>query len=356
MRLSLVLAILFTAFCGAHSAAEFHDPGEVIEKEDALGGEDSAGEEDADGVYATPIESEDSPVLETVSSDYITSVNMGDGGGGVEKSGDTTDTKVDETTIKSDDAPVLDASSRHDITSVNTGDGGEKVSGEAMEPKASQRRDKNVTLVHVTHPYVRNEGVGGSPQVVDRVLNGSFAGPGERTSPAFDGGATGSGSNNVQSSPASDIGVGSSGSGDRPSHNSDGAMETDPHKGGEAVAVEVDETSDSLGQYEQIFDNPGYEDVSTAKVQILDKTTGEVRVFDISVGAETIAFKRIRIELAKCFKSPENERLEYIGFLNVWEIKGGGGVEKIYSNWSFSSHSVNILEHPIYDVRIVNPL
>lgn len=104
---------------------------------------------------------------------------------------------------------------------------------------------------------------------------------------------------------------------------------------------------------EKLFDDISYLKVESVKVQILDKINGEVKTFDVNVN-NCLSFKRLRVCVLSAFKSKPIEKLEYIAFVEIWEIKLDGNTEKIYSGWMFSDHVVNILEHPIYDVRIVN--
>lgn len=120
----------------------------------------------------------------------------------------------------------------------------------------------------------------------------------------------------------------------------------------DAGAASVDNVDDDLPE-EKLFDDVSYLKVDSVKVQILDKINGEVKTFDVDVN-NCLSFKRLRVCVLSVFKSKPIEKLEYIAFVEIWEIKLDGNTEKIYSGWMFSDHVVNILEHAIYDVRIVN--
>lgn len=105
---------------------------------------------------------------------------------------------------------------------------------------------------------------------------------------------------------------------------------------------------------ESFFQDVQYEQLDQVGIQILDKINGEVKTFAVRA-AETLAFKRIRVNVAKCFKTKSLDGIEYVGFVEILEIKDDSSVEKIYSGWMFSEHSLNVLEHPIYDVRVTEP-
>lgn len=116
-----------------------------------------------------------------------------------------------------------------------------------------------------------------------------------------------------------------------------------------------DDCQDLCGAVEKIFDESAYEKISKARIQISDRISGIVKFFDLAVGeADILAFKNLRVLVRSCFRSVPSERLETIAFLEIWEIDEVGKPEQIFKGWMFSKHSLNILEHPIYDVRIVD--
>lgn len=96
-----------------------------------------------------------------------------------------------------------------------------------------------------------------------------------------------------------------------------------------------------------------YRLTDSVKVQILDKISGEVIIKKLKVN-EMFAFKRIRIVVRKCFISPVDKPLNYVGYVEIFHIPYSQNIEKVFSNWMFTENiTINMFEHPVYDVKII---
>ena len=103
-----------------------------------------------------------------------------------------------------------------------------------------------------------------------------------------------------------------------------------------------------------IKNQPADRFVNYAKLQALNKTTGESVVLEVKVG-DSVKFGDLEIEALKCWKSYPEERIENKLLLKVYEKKKKSFTkERIFYGWFFSSSpSVSSLEHPLYDIKLI---
>ena len=91
----------------------------------------------------------------------------------------------------------------------------------------------------------------------------------------------------------------------------------------------------------------------------LDKVTARTRDFEAPVG-ETVEFGALSIDVKYCRRRPPEEPPETFAFLKVFDRRTDGfGVEtegeEIFSGWMFASNpALNPLEHPVYDVWVID--
>jgi len=86
----------------------------------------------------------------------------------------------------------------------------------------------------------------------------------------------------------------------------------------------------------------------------LDKVTARVTTLTAPVG-ETVRFGTLRITARTCEKRPPEEPPESAAFLEIDEIRPGKEPERIFGGWMFaSSPALNALEHPVYDVWVID--
>lgn len=120
--------------------------------------------------------------------------------------------------------------------------------------------------------------------------------------------------------------------------------------------------------------NETYKQYETATLRALDKITGRSTDFEIVVG-EPMVYGSLRIDLQTCFQAPPEEPPESVAFLRLTaatskRVQSMAAPRKIteeeraesekedatvyFSGWMFaSSPGLNALEHPVYDIWVI---
>ena len=89
-------------------------------------------------------------------------------------------------------------------------------------------------------------------------------------------------------------------------------------------------------------------------LQGLDKITARVSTFEIEVGKLGF-FGVLSIKVKSCKKKPPMEPPEKVAFLVINDLKPGEKMIEIFKGWMFaSSPGLNGLEHPVYDVWVLD--
>lgn len=92
----------------------------------------------------------------------------------------------------------------------------------------------------------------------------------------------------------------------------------------------------------------------TAVLQGLDKVTARVTTLRVDIG-DTVRFGTLEIIVRQCDKRPPEEPPESAAFLDVWEMRPGEPAAGLFRGWMFaSSPGLNALEHPVYDVWVLD--
>jgi len=92
----------------------------------------------------------------------------------------------------------------------------------------------------------------------------------------------------------------------------------------------------------------------TAVLQGLDKVTARISTVRAPVG-EPVRFGSLHIVVRACHKRPPEETPESAAFLEVDDVKPGEPPVRVFSGWMFaSSPALSALEHPVYDVTVVD--
>lgn len=93
---------------------------------------------------------------------------------------------------------------------------------------------------------------------------------------------------------------------------------------------------------------------AVAVLQSLDKVTARVSTVTVPVG-RTAKFGTLFIKVYKCDKRPPEETPESAAFLDITERNTDGQSVRVFTGWMFaSSPALNALEHPVYDVWVIN--
>ena len=90
-----------------------------------------------------------------------------------------------------------------------------------------------------------------------------------------------------------------------------------------------------------------------AELQGLDKITARISRFDAPVG-QPVSFGTLSITVRDCEKSAPEDRPENAAFVEITEARPGDEKLKRFSGWMFSSSpALSALEHPVYDVNLL---
>lgn len=91
-------------------------------------------------------------------------------------------------------------------------------------------------------------------------------------------------------------------------------------------------------------------------LQGLDKVTARVYTLEAPLGA-VIRFGTLEIIAQKCDKRPPEETPESAAFLDISEVRHGEPTASLFRGWMFaSSPALSALEHPVYDVWVLDCL
>ena len=90
-----------------------------------------------------------------------------------------------------------------------------------------------------------------------------------------------------------------------------------------------------------------------ALLQGLDKITARVSKFEAAIGTP-VRFGTLSIRVRDCQKNPPEETPESAAFLEIDELRPGEASLRVFSGWMFaSSPALSALEHPVYDVNVL---
>ncbi|HLF59036.1 MAG TPA: DUF2155 domain-containing protein [Alphaproteobacteria bacterium] len=91
-----------------------------------------------------------------------------------------------------------------------------------------------------------------------------------------------------------------------------------------------------------------------AVLQGLDKVTARISTIEAPLD-EVSHFGTLEITPHTCFKTPPEETPESAAFLEIWEAKPGEPRKELFTGWMFaSSPALSALEHPVYDVWVLD--
>jgi hypothetical protein len=96
------------------------------------------------------------------------------------------------------------------------------------------------------------------------------------------------------------------------------------------------------------------EDRPIAVLQGLDKITARVSTFEAPVG-QAVRFGGLQVTASACKKAPPIETPEAAALLDIQEVKPDEGTVPLFKGWMFaSSPALSALQHPVYDVWVVD--
>ena len=89
-------------------------------------------------------------------------------------------------------------------------------------------------------------------------------------------------------------------------------------------------------------------------IKILDKLSSKNKLIKLNVGEENI-FKNLIIKVLKCKNSEFDDNPEIISYLQVKDKNNKENNEVfVFNGWTFSSSpSIQVFDHPVYDIWIL---
>ena len=91
-----------------------------------------------------------------------------------------------------------------------------------------------------------------------------------------------------------------------------------------------------------------------AVLQGLDKITARISTFEAPLDT-AVRFGSLQIVARACDKRPPEETPESTAFLEIVDIRPDSPAVQIFTGWMFaSSPAISALEHPVYDVWVVD--
>ena len=99
---------------------------------------------------------------------------------------------------------------------------------------------------------------------------------------------------------------------------------------------------------------PGNANHNIVVLRALDKITARITEIELPVGEET-QFGTLALSAKYCRTRPPIEPPETFAYLEIDDIKRHGTRERVFEGWMVaSSPGLNALEHPVYDVWVIN--
>lgn len=91
-----------------------------------------------------------------------------------------------------------------------------------------------------------------------------------------------------------------------------------------------------------------------AELQMLDKVTARVTVLRAPVG-QPVQFGALTILVRACDARPPDEVPDAAAFLEMTDSRRPADAQEVFRGWMFANApGVNMLEHPVYDVRVLD--
>lgn len=91
-----------------------------------------------------------------------------------------------------------------------------------------------------------------------------------------------------------------------------------------------------------------------AVLQGLDKITARVSTFEAPLD-QPVRFGSLEIVARACHKKPPEETPESTAFLEIVDVRPDSPAIDLFKGWMFaSSPAVSALEHPVYDVWVID--
>jgi hypothetical protein len=98
----------------------------------------------------------------------------------------------------------------------------------------------------------------------------------------------------------------------------------------------------------------GWVERRVGEIQALDKVTARVTRLTATVG-EPLRFGTLTITLRACHARPPDEVPDAAAWMEITDSLAAAGSPPVFRGWMFAeAPAVNMLEHPVYDLRILS--
>lgn len=98
---------------------------------------------------------------------------------------------------------------------------------------------------------------------------------------------------------------------------------------------------------------PGWVPARVAELQALDKVTARISVLEAPVD-QVVSFGTLRVRVGACNRRPPDDPPDSAAWLEVRDTRPGAA-EVPFRGWMFAaSPGLNMLEHPVYDLRVLS--
>ncbi|WP_235035442.1 DUF2155 domain-containing protein [Roseomonas sp. 18066] len=98
---------------------------------------------------------------------------------------------------------------------------------------------------------------------------------------------------------------------------------------------------------------PGWVRKQTAQLQALDKVTARITIVDAPVN-RPVRFGTLSITVRACNARPPEEVPDAAAWLEVLETRDDPNGAPVFRGWMFANApGVSMLEHPVYDLRVL---
>ncbi len=99
--------------------------------------------------------------------------------------------------------------------------------------------------------------------------------------------------------------------------------------------------------------DPGWEPKREAELQALDKVTARITILKAALN-QPITFGTLRITVRACNARPSDEVPDAAAWLQVDDTRNDTSGRPVFRGWMFANApGVSMLEHPVYDLRVL---
>lgn len=104
----------------------------------------------------------------------------------------------------------------------------------------------------------------------------------------------------------------------------------------------------------EAVEQPSGVPVNTVVMQGLDKITARISTFDAPID-QPVVFGSLQIIARTCHKTPPEEPPERAAFIEIDDVQPDRPETRLFTGWMFaSSPALSSLEHPVYDVWVID--